>query len=225
MASADQTFRRLVVANIKASNGTREREDRLLERARRFLGTSALTRHRILGGPVTPVDAERIIRLLDLEARPDDSVRQRGHRDHIEQLLRRFEIEALPALSRVGYRAWPGYQVIEVPEVCDDASYASVLHEVGHTQLRCQGATHNRVTYEGTLGPSKCCVTCEVEAWRWAIANARFGWSRPMHRIMRDCVRTYLRFATAAQARAVETLCSEMTYREARLRVGAKETR
>ena len=104
---------------------------------------------------------------------------------------------------------------IETSPIVSGTSYASARHELGHQARPCQPA-HSRITTDVKLKRSVC-VRCELSAWAWAVDGARPQWTRRMHNCLSRALRTYHRYGTASEQRAIDEMTSGIGFRSAQL--------
>ena len=124
---------------------------------------------------------------------------------HVEALCRRHAItvthEALPATNAY---AQPTLRLIELPRILSLDDYIGSLHEIGHVLRPC-APPHQRVPRRGR--PGTVCVACERAAWDYAAAEA-LTWPRAAHEGASRSLRSYLVYATPAEADAIAAWCN-----------------
>ncbi|MBA3884577.1 MAG: hypothetical protein H0X67_02455 [Acidobacteria bacterium] len=151
-----------------------------------------------------------------------DTPRVATMRQHVERLLLAHAITFLARTDDRGLLnsyARPWRREIESLDVRASGDYASVLHEIGHVLHPC-GPAHRRVS----TGHETVCLPCELSAWRWALAGAII-WDRGAHAQLVMGLRSYRPYASPSEARDIDALIGEPTYRAVvhRLAVGQLE--
>ena len=92
---------------------------------------------------------------------------------------------------------------------------AGAAHEVGHVL----GDLDSKAPWKpGEFGLGRICPSDEVNAWRWVLANTPI-WERPMHARMAECLASYRPDATPEEARAIDEVCSDISFRLTQLRI------
>ena len=104
---------------------------------------------------------------------------------------------------------------IEISKIVTATSYAKARHELGHQARPCQ-PTHRPVTTDAKLKRSVC-VACELGAWQWAIDGACPQWTRRMHDCFSRSLRSYHRYGTPSEQRAIDDMASGLGFRHAQL--------
>jgi len=113
------------------------------------------------------------------------------------------------AASRQG-----GY--VEIPPIQSLITAIIVAHELGH--LLHPTIEHERIV-DGEFG-KKVSFGSELAAWRWVLERIPV-WTAEMHAFMVRCLDSYRRYATEAEAKEADALCSQLNFFTVRLRIVA----
>ena len=92
-------------------------------------------------------------------------------------------------------------------------------HEIGHVL---GDADPNAPKKRGAFGLGTICVSNELDAWRWVLQNFPI-WEAVMHTRMEECLASYRPDATEDEAKQIDQLCSEVSFRQVRLRLLLQE--
>ena len=193
------------VAHIKAQQAsTRRGEERLSMSLLDLQLENARARGEV------PFDLLEKWHLMHVEATSTTPPDERAHlplwQHEIARLARELQIEvSMAATPGANVYAWAGLKQIEIAPITSAFGYTSALHELGHCARPCD-ATHRRAAM---AGGKTCCVQCEMEAWRWSIAQAKPTWTKGMHRHLAPALSSYRRYGTVAEQSAIDDLVSD----------------
>jgi hypothetical protein len=87
-------------------------------------------------------------------------------------------------------------------------------HEDGH---ELHPKIENERIVDGEFG-NKISVPSELEAWRWVLDRTPV-WTAEMHAFMKRCLDSYRSYANESEARAMDSLCSQLCFCEVQLRL------
>ena len=88
-------------------------------------------------------------------------------------------------------------------------------HEAAHVLAEIDP---NAPSKPGNFGLTTICVSWEISAWQWVLANIPV-WERPMHQRMTECLASYRPNATSEKARAIDEICGDISFRRVQLRI------
>jgi hypothetical protein len=205
--------REALVKRLKATDDRwadlRRREEDL--EIRSIAGAMDLYRGVLRGSGKTPVTVARKYLRIRMERSGPEIVPLRAE---IDRWARDLGVQIRWTAAVVNGYAWPSRREIEVAPIRSHAAFAVVGHELGHVARPCR-PDHRRVPRANGIGTL--CVACEVHAWRWFI-DAASVFSHEMFAQMADALPTYRPYATEAEARQVDEMCSGLGYGRERLR-------
>jgi hypothetical protein len=98
---------------------------------------------------------------------------------------------------------------------------AVAAHEIGHIL---GDVDPNAPSKRGEFGLGTICPSDEIHAWQWVLAHTPV-WEEAMQRRMTECLASYRPDATPEEAKAMDQLCSDLTFRRTQLRIMTGESK